>query len=95
MPLEQLRVYKPALYRAEDFQTFWEATLSQSDKQPLNAELIPYDLRRGGSNVLRCGLRGLGAGGWRGGFCGRIRGGNFRGCASITGIAGGRRGRWI
>jgi cephalosporin-C deacetylase len=44
MPLEQLRQYKPALYREADFETFWESTVSEALKQPLNAELIPYNL---------------------------------------------------
>ena len=25
MPLDQLRQYKPSLYRQEDFETFWES----------------------------------------------------------------------
>ncbi len=43
-PLEQLRQYKPALYREEDFQSFWESTIGHAMMQPLNQELIPYDL---------------------------------------------------
>ena len=44
MPLEQLRTYKPALYREADFESYWESTISEAVKQPLNAELIPYSL---------------------------------------------------
>lgn len=44
MPLEQLRTYKPTLYRQEDFELFWDQTLAESASQPLNAELIPYQL---------------------------------------------------
>ena len=44
MPLEQLRLYKPSLYREDDFESFWEQTTSQALRQPINAELIPYDL---------------------------------------------------
>jgi cephalosporin-C deacetylase len=44
MPLEQLRQYRPPLYRAEDFETFWLETLAEAKKQPLNAELVPYPL---------------------------------------------------
>jgi cephalosporin-C deacetylase len=44
MPLEQLRQYKPSLYRADDFDDFWQQTIRQAIKQPLNAELIPVDL---------------------------------------------------
>ena len=51
MPLEQLRQYKPSLYREEDFQTYWDATVAQALRQPLNAELIPYNLP---SSALQC-----------------------------------------
>lgn len=44
MPLEQLRQYKPSLYREADFEAFWDETIAEALKQPLNAELIPYDL---------------------------------------------------
>ena len=44
MPLEQLRQYKPSLYREADFESFWETTSADAVRQPLNAELIPYDL---------------------------------------------------
>jgi cephalosporin-C deacetylase len=48
MPLEQLRQYKPPLYREADFESFWESTTAEAVKQPINAELIPYDLRTKG-----------------------------------------------
>src|SRR6476646_10735200 len=48
MPLEQLRQYKPPLYREADFESFWESTTAEAVKQPINAELIPYDLRTRG-----------------------------------------------
>jgi cephalosporin-C deacetylase len=44
MPLEQLRQYKPALYREPDFETFWRGTINEATGQPLNAELIPFNL---------------------------------------------------
>lgn len=44
MPLEQLRQYKPSLYRESDFDPFWRATINEAVAQPLNAELIPYNL---------------------------------------------------
>ena len=47
MPLEQLRQYKPSLYRAEDFEDFWDTTTAAAMKQPLNGELIPYTLPAG------------------------------------------------
>jgi cephalosporin-C deacetylase len=48
MPLEQLRQYKPSLYREENFQSFWDQTIAEAKKQPLNAELIPYPFPAGG-----------------------------------------------
>jgi cephalosporin-C deacetylase len=44
MPLEQLRQYKPSLYREDDFESFWDSTIDAAVAQPLNAELIPFDL---------------------------------------------------
>ncbi len=44
MPLEQMRQYKPSLYREADFEQFWDSTLASALAQPLNAELIPYAL---------------------------------------------------
>jgi cephalosporin-C deacetylase len=67
MPLEQLRQYKPSLYKQEDFQAFWDATLSASEKQPLNAELIPYDLPVRGIECFAVRFDGFGGGrlaGW-------------------------------
>ena len=45
MPLDQMRQYKPPLYREADFESFWDATVEQALHQPINAELIPYDLK--------------------------------------------------
>lgn len=44
MPLEQLRQYRPSLYREPDFESFWDATIAEALRQPSNAELIPYSL---------------------------------------------------
>lgn len=43
MPLEQLKVYKPEQTKEKDFDSFWEETIKESKKQPLNAEVIPAD----------------------------------------------------
>jgi cephalosporin-C deacetylase len=48
IPLEQLRQYKPGLYRQEDFESFWDQTVAAATTQPLNAELIPYNLHARG-----------------------------------------------
>ena len=44
LPLEQLRQYKPSLYREIDFEPFWDETVAEALQQPVNAELFPYDL---------------------------------------------------
>jgi cephalosporin-C deacetylase len=43
-PLEKLKEYQPPLYREADFDDYWRSTIAEAVKQPLNAELIPYDL---------------------------------------------------
>jgi cephalosporin-C deacetylase len=48
MPLEQMRQYKPSLYREADFDSYWDSTVAAALNQPLNAELIPYDLPMAG-----------------------------------------------
>jgi len=88
MPLEQLRVYKPALYRAEDFQTFWDTTLSQSEKQPLNAELIPYDLRARGIECFAVRFEGFGGGRLAGWFLRPDSRGKFPGLCVYHGYSG-------
>ncbi|MGA2232359.1 MAG: alpha/beta fold hydrolase [Tepidisphaeraceae bacterium] len=44
MPLDQLRKYQPSLYREDNFEQFWKLTVAEALSQPLNAELIPYNL---------------------------------------------------
>ena len=51
MPLEQLRQYKPSLYREADFEQFWRSTIGEAVAQPLNGELIPYNL---GARGVEC-----------------------------------------
>lgn len=43
LSLEQLRVYKPELTKQDDFDDFWEESIKESKKYPINGELIPYD----------------------------------------------------
>ena len=42
-PLEELSVYNPASTREADFQAFWEETLAESAKLPLNVSLERVD----------------------------------------------------
>src|SRR5580698_9756017 len=51
MPLDQLRQYKPSLYREADFEPFWRSTITEAVAQPMNAELIPYNL---GARGIEC-----------------------------------------
>jgi cephalosporin-C deacetylase len=73
MPLDQLRQYKPPLYREADFESFWESTASEALKQPVNAELIPYDLPLRGLICYAVRFDGF-KGGQQGGQAGRIAG---------------------
>ena len=43
-PLEKLKDYQPPLYCEPDFDEYWRTTIAEATKQPINAELIPYDL---------------------------------------------------
>ena len=75
MPLDQMRQYKPPLYREGDFEPFWDATVAEALKQPLNAELIPYDLAAKGLVCYAVRFDGFkGPGQQQGGQGGRIAG---------------------
>ena len=50
--LEQMRQYQPPLYREADFESFWQQTANEAVRQPLNVELIPYDLGAKSSSAL-------------------------------------------
>src|SRR5580700_623707 len=88
MPIEQLRVYKPSLYRAEDFQAFWDTTVAQSEKQPLNAELIPYDLRARGLECFAVRFEGFGGGRLAGWYLRPEARGKFPGVCVYHGYSG-------
>jgi cephalosporin-C deacetylase len=67
MPLEQMRQYQPQLYREADFDAFWQATVNEAVRQPLNAELIPYGLETRGVGVFALRFDGFQGGrlaGW-------------------------------
>ena len=88
MPLEQLRQYKPTLYRQEDFQAFWDSTLTASDKQPLNAELIPYDLHARGLECFAVRFDGFGGGRLAGWYLRPDSRGKFPGLCVYHGYSG-------
>ena len=67
MPIEQLRQYKPSQYREPDFEDFWDSTVADARRQPLNAELIPYNLPAKGVECYAVRYDGFGGGriaGW-------------------------------
>src|SRR2546421_8642659 len=41
MPLDQMRQYKPTLYRESDFEEFWDKTIDRAIAQPHTAKLNP------------------------------------------------------
>jgi cephalosporin-C deacetylase len=41
LPLEELRIYKPARQELPDFDDFWEATLTEARQTPLHADFQP------------------------------------------------------
>jgi len=94
MPLDQLRQYKPSLYRQEDFEKYWEQTVTEAQAQPLNAELIPYDLPIRGLECFAVRFDGYKGGAWPAGTCAPKGGEKLPAFASITATAGAGRGRW-
>lgn len=88
MPLEQLRQYKPSLYRQEDFESFWEKTLAASEKQPLNPELIPYDLPARGLECFALRFDGFGGGRLAGWYVRPDSRGKFPGVCVYHGYSG-------
>ncbi len=41
--MEELQAYKPHRHEPADFDAFWQGTLAEARKYPLNAEFQPYD----------------------------------------------------
>src|SRR2546425_1007702 len=67
MPLDQMRKYLAPLYREADFESYWKSTVAEALHQPLNAELIPYDLPARGVQSYAVRFDGFGGGriaGW-------------------------------
>jgi cephalosporin-C deacetylase len=88
MPLDQCRQYKPSLYRQEDFHQFWDSTLAESARQPLNAELIPYNLPAGGVQCYAVRFDGFGGGRIAGWYVRPERQGKFPGLCWYHGYSG-------
>jgi cephalosporin-C deacetylase len=89
MPLEQMRQYKPSLYREADFESFWDATVQSALAQPLNAELIPYPgLPTLGVQVYAVRFDGFEGGRLAGWYLRPQRNGRFPGLAVYHGYSG-------
>jgi len=43
LPLEELRSYKPALTAPDDFDSFWQATVEEAQRFPLEVRFEPFD----------------------------------------------------
>ncbi|MCD1259278.1 acetylxylan esterase [Paenibacillus athensensis] len=59
LPLEQLRVYRPALTRQPDFGDYWDKALAQLRAVPLEIELEPYAYPVKGARVYRMRYAGF------------------------------------
>jgi cephalosporin-C deacetylase len=88
MPLEQLRQYKPSLYRADDFETFWKSTIAEAKRQPINAELIPYNLPSKSVECYAVRFDGFGGGRLAGWYCRPALNGKFPGLCIYHGYSG-------
>ena len=88
MPLEQLRQYRPSLYREADFEEFWDATVAEAAKQPLNAELIPYRLPSAGLEFYAVRFDGFGGGRLAGWYARPKAAGKFPGVCVYHGYSG-------
>ena len=67
MKLEQMRQYVPPLYRPGDFEGYWKETIAEALRQPINAELIPFQLPAAGVECYAVRFDGFGGGrlaGW-------------------------------
>jgi cephalosporin-C deacetylase len=60
MPLEELRRYAPALTREADFDAFWERTLAESARTPLDLRLTPLELPYRNAKLYRATFAGWG-----------------------------------
>lgn len=88
MPLEEMRKYKPSLYREADFEQFWDSTISEAIKQPLNAELIPYDIPAKGVQFYAVRFDGFEGGRLAGWFARPSGRGKFPGLMMYHGYSG-------
>jgi cephalosporin-C deacetylase len=88
MPLEQMRQYRPSLYRESDFDSYWDSTIAAAMKQPLNAELIPYDFPARGLDSFAVRFDGFEGGRIAGWYLRPEKRGKFPGVCVYHGYSG-------
>ncbi len=88
MPLEQCKQYKPSLYREPDFDDFWTRTVNEATSQPLNAELIPYNLPANGLEAYAVRFDGFKGGRIAGWYVRPASRGKFPGVMCYHGYSG-------
>ncbi len=88
MPLDQLRQYKPPLYREADFDAYWDSTIAEAIRQPLNVELIPYELPARGVRFYAVRYDGFGGGRIAGWYARPDSKGPFPGICQYHGYSG-------
>jgi cephalosporin-C deacetylase len=88
MPLEQLRQYKPSLYRENDFDEYWDSTINKALAQPFNAELIPYNLPAAGMECYAVRFDGFEGGRLAGWYVRPAARGKFPGVCLYHGYSG-------
>jgi cephalosporin-C deacetylase len=88
MPLDQLRQYKPTLYREADFEQFWNSTVAAAVEQPLNVQLIPYALPAKGLVCDAIRFDGFGGGRIAGWYLRPEGAGKFPGVCIYHGYSG-------
>ena len=59
LPLEELKKYRPALTRREDFAEFWESTKAQLAQEPFTYELTPLTYPADGVRLYQLNYRGF------------------------------------
>lgn len=59
LPLEKLKEYKPELTRQKDFRSFWDGTLDELKKVPLEYRLEPYSYPAKGVKVYNIRYKGF------------------------------------
>lgn len=60
LPLDQLETYRPARIEPDDFDLFWQSTLADARRHPLNARFTPFDAGLRALEVFDVSFTGFG-----------------------------------